>query len=201
MAYFVKVSTASTHFVSVGRLGDALDNETEFRIVMGHRMSPQELDALSKKALVVDEVREIVRDFHMMRYFWTVSEAFRDMVEVLDPGVHQFVPITFVNEKDEPFTKRFSQMNILNRVDAVDIENSDVHWSWRKNEKGESLRHALHISGSEPELTLQKSLIEGLHVWKGKKHLRNHIFFSTALMEQVKSAGLIGLDAFKTNEI
>jgi len=59
---------------------------------------------------------------------------------------------------------------------------------------------SLNIGSSKPKLTLQNSIIDGLHVWKGKEQLTVHTFFSNCLMKEVNLASLKGLTAFRTEE-
>ena len=53
---------------------------------------------------------------------WMVCDQFRDLVEQLEPNVHQFFPIDILDLKDEVVGDRFV-LNICNKLDALDESN------------------------------------------------------------------------------
>ena len=65
-------------------------------------------------------------DFGVLGPCYVVSEAFRDLIVDLEPGAHQFADLEVLRRDGSPHPKRFFQINILNRVDAIDADKSDV---------------------------------------------------------------------------
>jgi hypothetical protein len=73
---------------------------------------------------------------------WIVSQTFKDIVESLDPGAHQFFSVTIVNDKDgEPYDElepRYFWNNCVNIApwELVDIERSKEKGGTVKYEEG-----------------------------------------------------------------
>ncbi len=63
---------------------------------------------------------------------WIVSQTFKDIVELLDPGAHQFFPVTIVNETDgknyDEFEPRYFWNNCITIApwELVDVERSKI---------------------------------------------------------------------------
>jgi hypothetical protein len=58
-----------------------------------------------------------------------VSERFVSLVERLEPGAHQFIPINeCVDQRGEPLGLSLYLMNVLTRLDAIDVEHSNAEW-------------------------------------------------------------------------
>ncbi|WP_120502303.1 DUF1629 domain-containing protein [Roseovarius sp. EL26] len=53
------------------------------------------------------------------------SEAFRDVVEAHDPGVHQFVPVQVENSKGEPVEKQYFWFVPGHRIFAMNAEKTE----------------------------------------------------------------------------
>lgn len=66
---------------------------------------------------------------HVMKlgYGQLVSDAFRKVIEVLDPGAHQFAPVTF-EWKDGPGLETYSWFVPGNRIFPVDPDTTDVRY-------------------------------------------------------------------------
>jgi hypothetical protein len=97
-----------------------------------------------------------------------VCEAFRQIVLELEPDVHQFVPIALYDEAEQPLPGTYWVMNVLQCRDCVVRPEQVKKWEaegylfpeveqfWRRHKNA---RRAL-------TLYLDKSRIEGLHLWR-----------------------------------
>lgn len=125
-----------------------------------------------------------------------VSPAFRKIVEELEPGVHQFFPVTLCARSGELAHRQYDLFNIVGKVDAVIEEKSDV-----KRIRSDLGSMVLHYTRAEPHLTLDAKLIVSRHVWRGDKDLHNQIFFSDELGERVARLNMKKLDLIKVDQI
>ena len=133
---------------------------------------------------------------------YLVSGSFRDLVERLEPSVHQFFPIReVVDASGRSLQKRFYLMNILSRLDAVIEELSDVHWV-RVSDKSDARVLAMRRGlGRKPRLVLSRDAVEGHHVWLGaRSKLPTSRFFSDLLHHELVRGNFSSLDYLKCEE-
>lgn len=60
---------------------------------------------------------------HLVRM---VSDLFRDLIESVEPGVHQFVSVNAVSRAKKPYEKRYFWFNCCQRVFALDVERNEA---------------------------------------------------------------------------
>ncbi|WP_422375638.1 imm11 family protein [Roseibium sp.] len=118
-------------------------------------------------------------DFFMLNKLILVSDAFREIVERHEPGVHQFFPIEVMSEYGQKIGQVYF-FNICNRLDSVDPEKSTA-------KKGKLFWDTL--SG---KMVYSKSVIGERHAWVDK-YVSSGQFLSNAVKEDVVSAGLTGI--------
>ncbi len=111
------------------------------------------------------------------------SQAFKDIVEALEPDVHDFVPVTFYYlKKDHPYYVLRPQIH-----EAVDVEASDVRW-------GESAE-GVAFWNKRPlvPVVLKPELIAGKHLWQQRVQfgLFRLKFISGELCAEIERQGLI----------
>lgn len=118
-------------------------------------------------------------DVFMSRGIIHVSDAFKDIVEHLEPGVHQFFPIEAIY-KDGSFARQMYFFNICHRLDAVDRERATVQMR----------KIAWDSLTGEFAFSLDK--IGGAHAWIDKR-INPGRFLSNAVVTEIKKAGLTGI--------
>ena len=127
-------------------------------------------------------------DFLHVTNNWIVSEAFKDMVESLEPGVHQFFPVEVIRKSGEPVEKTYFFFNILRMLDPIIVERSDVQW--------QTLTSGLKVLlPTGKKRVLRRSVIAGCHVWRDA-HMREHVYLSDELVELMQKAKLKKLDLY-----
>lgn len=114
---------------------------------------------------------------------YTVSEKFREVVEGLEPGVHQFVPVEFVWKDGTHAAKRYWYFP-CNRLDSVDREKTTEELvegiRWRPTKK--------------PNFVFSRSQIGDCHLWRDKFMPPSYgPFISNSLYEAFMEAGIEGL--------
>jgi Immunity protein family (Imm11) len=103
------------------------------------------------------------------------GRALNALTDVLLPDV-EFLPL--ISEDGE---ERFSVVNVLRVIDAIDDESSDLI-RFRNSRKIMKARR----------LSFRADRIEGVNVFKTPDTLRSFVFFGQAVADRVREAGLTG---------
>lgn len=130
-------------------------------------------------------------DFLSLRAIWTVCEVFRAKVEELEPGVHEFFPLALSTKSGQLIAKKYYLMNILNRVDAVDIDRSVLHHDSYCNKY-----YTFGTGDAEPSIILKSKKIEGMSMWCDL-NITQGVFFSDELVKFIRSEKLRRLQFFE----
>ncbi|WP_333816258.1 imm11 family protein [Tabrizicola sp.] len=123
-------------------------------------------------------------DFAIVRLAQICSAKFRDVVEALEPGVHQFVPVEVVRKNGDHLADMFWFVP-CNRLDTLQLD---------------LLRPPLTERGfytglaNEPRTVFSRSKIGNHHVWIDKRMVRGFIWVSDKFHDAAVEAGLIGLN-------
>ncbi len=111
--------------------------------------------------------------------FQCVSEKLKEIIESIEPKVHQFVPIEFIGRHKVHLADMFI-MVVCNRIDSVDREHTKLRLEtcWRED-------------GRTP-FTFNKLQIGNAHMWRDKLIRIPRIFISDTLAEALHCSGLTG---------
>jgi hypothetical protein len=120
-----------------------------------------------------------------------VSVAVRDMIEALEPNVHEFFPVDIYGVDGVIREPRRYILNVCQRVDAIVDGTSSVL------SNGERLYH----SSSLHPLKIRRQDVSHFHLWRDKHLSDNKIFFSEALYRQIADAGYAAFDLGIAEEI
>lgn len=128
-----------------------------------------------------------------------VSERARRVIEDVEPSVHQFFPVEYVDSKGAFLENRY-WLVIGNRLDAMDRERTNMVLRkgkvWRPADymvsRGEEI--PAHINPEEPaKLVFNAEAIGGAHLWVDK-HIDGHVaWLSDFLGERLLAEKLTGL--------
>jgi Immunity protein family (Imm11) len=148
-----------------------------------------------------------------------VSEAFRQLILELEPNKHQFLPIALHDEARRPLPGTYWMLNALQRPECVikpdqiskwDAEGRSLpelegHWVSNAVRTGLSFRKKpANVDLSRPDLRrptqkvvyLDRSRIEGLHLWRRHWHISIYhdvkfdLFMSDELLLRIRRARL-----------
>ena len=137
-----------------------------------------------------------------------VSDRFRDIVEELEPDVHQWLPVEFIDKKKNHLAHRWYFIP-CNRIDSVDEDRTTMvkykgGWSNPKNliRRGEGY---LLPDDYDPENKIRyvfsESKAAGYHAWRDKGIRIYHHLISDELAALLKAADLSGLDLIKAESV
>ena len=153
-----------------------------------------------------------IPDFTAINGEFSVCQDVRDLIESLEPGVHQFLRVEVVRPRSPRPIHRLDGraldtpyyiLNIMTVLDAVWVERSHVrvhelqgrpplvHLQAKGlNERGEYVY----------DVVLRREIIAGCHIWRGGRHGNGSIFFSNAMMEEVRRLKLKKLYTYHMEE-
>lgn len=117
---------------------------------------------------------------------WIVSERFRDMVEGLEPGIHNWLPTELVVNNTEVQQEPYYFFQHGLERDSIILERT-THSFIKKHRGGEAL--VIDTNIKNPKIVLNKHEIQGCHLWKEKKTTYRDIYFSDEFMQQINQLG------------
>ncbi|WP_211098022.1 imm11 family protein [Ahrensia sp. R2A130] len=141
------------------------------------------------------------------------SERFRQAVEDIEPGVHQFLPVKVIGVDGESYSEPWWSFNICQLVDSISPELGGVYkqeWEYLREEKYEKFTWNIKsgwLPGRVPEpddsdpynpytmnpskkLAVYKDRIAGRAAWIDSRLPRT--FYSDALMARIEAEGMEG---------
>ena len=59
---------------------------------------------------------------------WGISERVIDMIEAIEPGVHQYLPLELLQPDGTVHPDRRWLLNVCTRAEVIDVERSNVMW-------------------------------------------------------------------------
>lgn len=129
-----------------------------------------------------------------------VSERARQLIESVEPKVHQFFPVEYLDRSGRPLESRFWFV-ICNRIDSLDREHTTMVLrkgrNWRPARdlarRGESIPS--HIDPNAPsKMVFSLKQIGGAHIWRDKHLDSGSEWISDTLAEAFRTAGLTGIE-------
>ncbi|WP_454608483.1 imm11 family protein [Labrenzia sp. MBR-25] len=128
--------------------------------------------------------------FMMNSRLLAVDTDFKNAVERLEPGVHEFRSIEVVTHKGQAFPKQYHTMLIGRFLSSFDPGKSDEE-SWRKP----SENHEYYLVRRDTKqcmsgLAFSRSAMDGAHLWRERHLSKPEIFFSDALKAEFDKSNL-----------
>jgi hypothetical protein len=128
-----------------------------------------------------------------------VSERAKAFIESIEPGVHQFVPVNYVDKQDRFVETRYFWV-ICNRIDSVDREHTT--FILRKGKMWRSIYHIAQFDlellpvGVDPKaksiFVYNLAQIGAAQVWRDKHLDGGFILTSTRFAHALQQSGLTG---------
>jgi len=179
-------------------------------LAFGIRVPSQLMAAVPTRIVVQPRKRGPLPDFGVGPWggWYLVSKEFVEIVERLEPGIHQFLPIPeTIDPTGRQLDKKYFLMNILKRVNAVDVERSTVridqkgYFASINNRSVNTTVEFMTFLPGKQVLALRKLSINGLHLWRGIPQDIVGVGFSDELYEAVRTADLSSLDYLYAVEV
>ncbi|MGQ5719940.1 imm11 family protein [Pseudochrobactrum asaccharolyticum] len=128
----------------------------------------------------------------MVRGGTAVSQAFKDAVELIEPGVHQFFPVEILLKDGTLYKDPIYFLNIATRVESINPELGGFNRSF--NPKTPDRFYWSAASGKAEFLAVYKDRIAGRALWKDNRFGGIYDFASDALLEQLRKTAPNGWD-------
>lgn len=114
-----------------------------------------------------------------------VNDRFRDVVEAVEPGVHQYFPVDMLWEDDGTLAQKMFIFNVCNRLDTVSREASTTE-----------LRHGMMWEPSTGEMVYSLPRIGDHHIWIDRHTSATGMFFCSDRTHQaLMDAGITGIES------
>ncbi len=120
---------------------------------------------------------------------WIVSPRLREIIETLEPGVHDFVPI-HVRGDDGTSDHGMYHLILLTQALAAVIHEETKFSAGIGLEAAKKCRYAIS-TGSGP-CALDADIIEGHHLWRGAIPMQKSYFCSDELRDHIEVEGMRG---------
>ncbi|KPP90245.1 MAG: hypothetical protein HLUCCA08_15405 [Rhodobacteraceae bacterium HLUCCA08] len=125
------------------------------------------------------------QDFHQLRGTPIMSTAARDLIEDMEPGVHQFFPIEVTLGKDDAPYGTYYKFYTGSRIDTLDRSRSGPYTA---------AGLCTAIGDPEGRLVLDSERIGNHHIWCEKYvALPGWVWASDAMVARLQASGLTGL--------
>ncbi len=178
----------------------AKNSDQNFKMFKGEEFGMIDEDFLPK-SWIVEKARPAMPDM-----FWgtfgmmIVSGPYRDIIEDLDPGLHQMWPLDLRRKRKGSFPGRWYGLNIRGRAEAIQVEGSDVRLHLGSEQLGLSDSYVLRNSF---KVTVARSALPDAHLWwdLGLDPTSPTILCSDKLRDAVVAAGLKPIPFVKSKEV
>lgn len=146
--------------------------------------------------------QKTLADFLPVVARWGVSAEFREVVEALEPGLHQFFPIMIRRPNGKPIERldgrevgpgHYFIMNPLVRINSLLPEECIGKQGQRRTTLNEVLR-------TVDDLCVSLAVIAGRHLWVDAYFGGGQLFVSDAFLAAIEEKGLKGFRVQKVRE-
>jgi hypothetical protein len=149
--------------------------------------------------------RRGVTDFDGYKGLIYVSAAFRDIIEQLEPDVHQFFSVGLVDKQGNHLGDHWIWV-ICNRVDGIDREHTTlVLWKGVLWLAPASLSEDELPPGVDPSVpgrrVFNASQVAGYNFWRDKHLIPGDIFCSDEAARKITDAGLTGIELIQAETV
>ena len=195
------------------KLSELAPPEWVVSCLYGQRVDPEPVHLKAVRASHPDIKHPGLPDLFTVGSLPVVCHAFRQIVQDLEADKHQFIPIALYDEAQQSLPEPYWVMNVLQVRDCLINPEQIRKWDaaghvlpemaelWRphvtRNFSSKRERSSRDLSRPEdrvPSLKvvyIDRSCVDGLHLWRPKRHMYWIDFFlSDELIQRVKSARL-----------
>ncbi|NJM83197.1 MAG: hypothetical protein HC844_12535 [Tabrizicola sp.] len=132
-----------------------------------------------------------------------VDAAMRDIIELLDPGIHQFRPVRITTKHDEDFPGKHFSMMIGRFIDSFSPQHSDAeHFRVEFDSINKHQQYfSLSADRSPSSLAFSRTAFHGAHLWRERCLWMPNVLISNELRDAIKAAGLKTPTLYKATEV
>lgn len=132
-----------------------------------------------------------------------VDQALKDIIEGLEPDVHQFRPVRLTTAFDEEFPERYYTLLIGQFLDSFSPEDSDSEMFTEKFDPINNRKLYFTMGGKETcaVLAMSRSVFGGAHLWREKCLNDPSFLLSKELRDAIRAAGLKVPPMYRMKEV
>jgi hypothetical protein len=120
-----------------------------------------------------------------------VDATLQEIIETLEPGVHQFWPLRITLRKGQEYPVAYYGMVIRRFIDSFVLEQSDVRQAeGGSGELFDFFYAKMPTKKAYGNLTVLKSVAAGAHLWRERRLHIPEVFFSDDLQAEMTRRGL-----------
>ena len=174
-------------------------------IVLGEGSRPLSEEEMPRQ-FRIEEKRELPDMFMASSGKWVVSDAARQIIEELDPGLHQFFSIDVQFRDGTAPDGAWYAMNITTlKKEMIDSESAIKHIVTKDqtftSKSGVTKTYKGHemflVDFDAKRITVGPDADDGANLWREKGHQRDLILFSDKLHDALQEAGLTTAKKFR----
>ena len=171
-----------------------------YAFVFGSPLSP---DAMPTRATWL--TREDPYDFSTLRGATCISSRLKELVETLEPDVHQFFPLELVDRSHKHIENQWIWIT-CNRIDSVDCEHSTwvLLWGklWTPHSDLNSDQLPLGFDRSLPsKLVFNRTQISSCHFWRDKFIRKGWLLCSDEAADAIRAANMVGVNLIEREAV
>jgi hypothetical protein len=148
--------------------------------------------ALPKRFVAKERYKTLGSLLGLPRKVRAVDERLRNIIERLEPGVHQFWPLEIVMPNGDEHPNRYYGMMVLRRLDSFLPEKSDPG-CWHGGEIAPGIKSYNVLGGSKEVhagIALSSAVFGASHIWRERSLTNPTLFFSDELQAEMRDAEL-----------
>ncbi|KYG24326.1 hypothetical protein SE92_32100 [Bradyrhizobium sp. AT1] len=116
-----------------------------------------------------------------------VDAKMHELIESLEPGVHQFWPLRITQKKGEEYPVPYFGMIVRHFIDSF-VPGESVGYEGSQELNFFSIIHS--TKKAYGDLAVSKSMVAGNHLWRERRLKRPNILFSDELQAEMTRQGL-----------
>lgn len=206
MVYGLNVKPVHGYYVDTELVGGDFDRPELVDPTPDGGYTPQGLysgrhvktDSFPKQIKWLDENGHGVPDFDR-QHCLNVSQRAKELIESVEPGVHQFVPVEYLDKDGSHLEDRYVLI-VGHRIDSLDHDKTTMVLVkgkfWRPPgdlaEMPELIPAGFDVD-APPKMVFNLSQIDGAHMWCDKHLTSRGVFLSDEFSKVLKHRGLSGL--------
>jgi hypothetical protein len=130
----------------------------------------------------------------LIRLAWAraVDQKLKDIIERLEPGVHQFWPLQIVMPNGDEYPVQYYGMMVLRRLSSFRPDQSDPS-CFLGQQIAPGIRSYSSYGVSKKinaGLAMSKAVLNGSHIWRERELTNPTLVLSDDLVAEIKKAGL-----------
>lgn len=161
------------------------------------------------KHAVFTSKRKQLPDVVVVEAWPLISGRLQQKIESLEPNRHQFFPVEIsrANGKEilgpdgqlhRPAEQPYFLFNITDRVDAIDVDRSDIDDGWTIMSPRPPFTTPLVLTSDHKKIAFRPELLAGRHVWEGIQQQLGKCYISDELGSWIITNKVKGCDLMPT---